>query len=146
MNIDEIKERLNAYFTSDKVEVFDSRGTGDHFSVIVISEKFINVSLVDRHRMIYSIFEDKIVKQHDIEQWKGSSKEVKDFREKTGDEPLWTNSMFSGMPAYLIDVKCDNKLILGIHKIVSLGIPHPINYIFSNLCMDTSFISSGLAR
>ena len=75
-------------------------------------------------------FEDKIVNQHDIEQWKGSSKEVKDFREKTEDEPLWTNSMFSGMPAYLIDVKWDNKLILGIHKIVSLGIPHPINYIF----------------
>ena len=60
MNIDEIKQRLNAYFTSDKVEVFDSRGTGDHFSVIVISGKFINVSLVDRHRMIYSIFEDKV--------------------------------------------------------------------------------------
>ena len=75
-------------------------------------------------------FEDKIVNQHDIEQWKGSSKEVKNFREKTGDEPLWTNSMFSGMPAYLIDVKWDNNLILGIHKIVSLGIPHPINYIF----------------
>ena len=75
-------------------------------------------------------FEDKIVNQHDIEQWKGSSKEVKDFRDKTGDEPLWTNSMFSGMPAYLIDVKWDNNLILGIHKIVSLGIPHPINYIF----------------
>ena len=75
-------------------------------------------------------FEDKIVNQHDIEQWKGSSKEIKDFRDKTGDEPLWTNSMFSGMPAYLIDVKWDNNLILGIHKIVSLGIPHPINYIF----------------
>ena len=78
MNIDEIKERLNAYFTSDKVEVFDSRGTGDHFSVIVISEKFINVSLVDRHRMIYSIFEDKIVtdihamqiQTYTLEEWK----------------------------------------------------------------------------
>ena len=44
MNIDEIKQRLNAYFTSDKVEVFDSRGTGDHFSVIVISEKFIKLN------------------------------------------------------------------------------------------------------
>ena len=74
-------------------------------------------------------FEDKIVNQHDIEQWKGSSKEVKEFREKSGDEPLWTNSMFSGMPAYLIDVKWDNNLILVIHKIISLGIPHPINYI-----------------
>ena len=78
MNIDEIKQRLNAYFTSDKIEVFDSRGTGDHFSIIVISEKFINVSLVDRHRMIYSIFEDKIVtdihamqiQTYTLEEWK----------------------------------------------------------------------------
>ena len=44
-----------------------------------------------------------------------------------------TNSMFSGMPAYLIDVEWDNKLILGIHKIISIGIPHPINYIFISL-------------
>ena len=31
-----------------------------------------------------------------------SSKEIGDFRAKYGEEPLWTNSMFSGMPAYLI--------------------------------------------
>ena len=79
------------------------------------------------------IFENKVINQHDIEQWKGSSKEIKDYREKTGDEPLWTNSMFSGMPAYLIDIEWDNKLVLGIHKIVSIGIPHPINYIFISL-------------
>ena len=60
MNIDEIKQRLNAYFTSDKVEVFDSRGTGDHYSIIVISDNFEDISLVDRHRMIYSIFEKEI--------------------------------------------------------------------------------------
>ena len=47
MNIDEIKERLNAYFTNDKIEVFDSRGTGDHFSIIIISDKFTNVSLIN---------------------------------------------------------------------------------------------------
>ena len=78
MNIDEIKEKLNAYFTSDKVEVFDSRGTGDHFSIIIISDKFKNVSLVDRHRMVYSIFEDKIVTEihalqiqtYTLEEWK----------------------------------------------------------------------------
>jgi len=78
MNIDEIKERLNAFFINEKVEVFDSRGTGDHFSIIVISEKFKNISLVDRHRMIYSIFEDKIgtdihalqIQTYTLEEWK----------------------------------------------------------------------------
>ena len=79
VNIDEIKQRLNAYFANDKIEVFDSRGTGDHFSIIIISNKFMNVSLVDRHRMVYSIFEDKIVTEihalqiqtHTLEEWKG---------------------------------------------------------------------------
>jgi len=60
MNIEEIKEKLRINFPKDKVEVFDSRGTGDHFSVIVISDNFINISLVDRHRMIYSIFKKEI--------------------------------------------------------------------------------------
>ena len=63
MNIEEIKQRLNSNFINDKVEVFDSRGTGDHFSIIVISDRFDGVSLVNRHRMIYSIFEDKIVNE-----------------------------------------------------------------------------------
>jgi len=78
MNIDEIKQRLNAYFTNDKIEVFDSRGTGDHFSIIIISDKFTNISLVDRHRKVYSIFEDKIVTEihalqiqtYTLEEWK----------------------------------------------------------------------------
>ena len=78
MNIDEIKQRLNSYFINDKVEVFDSRGTGDHFSIVVISNKFDGISLIDRHRMIYSIFEDKIVTEihalqiqtYTLQEWK----------------------------------------------------------------------------
>ena len=79
MNIEEIKERLEKIFTDDKIEVFDSRGTGDHFSIIVISDKFLSMSLVNRHKMIYSIFEDKIVTEihamqiqtHTLDEWKG---------------------------------------------------------------------------
>jgi len=78
MNIEEIKERLNSNFKNSKIEVFDSRGTGDHFSIIVISDKFIDISLVNRHRMVYSIFEDKIVTEihalqiqtYTLEEWK----------------------------------------------------------------------------
>ena len=43
---------------------------------------------------------EKIV-QHDITMWKGSAKELLDFKETTGREILWTNSMFGGMPTYL---------------------------------------------
>ena len=42
MKIEDIKERLTLNFKNDKVEVFDTRGTGDHFSLVVISDKFID--------------------------------------------------------------------------------------------------------
>ena len=61
LNLQLISSRKTLNFKNDKVEVFDTRGTGDHFSLVVISDKFIDVSLVERHRMIYAIFEDKIV-------------------------------------------------------------------------------------
>ena len=43
--------------------------------------------------------------QSDIANFQGASKEIVDFREQTGEEALWTNSMFGGMPAYQISVK-----------------------------------------
>lgn len=42
--------------------------------------------------------------QHDIQQFKGASHEISYYRETTGKEPLWTNSMFGGMPATQISV------------------------------------------
>jgi len=58
------------------------------------------------------------------------SKEVNDFREATGEEALWTNSMFSGMPAYQISTKSNGNLIQYIAKMISLGIPRPANMLF----------------
>ena len=60
MNSDKIKKRLEIYFSDGKVEVFDTRGAEDHFSVIVISNKFDKVNIVKRHQMIYKIFKKEI--------------------------------------------------------------------------------------
>ena len=51
------------------------------------------------------LLEGKRIDGHDIKTWIGMSKEISDFRENTGEEALWTNSLFSGMPAYQISVK-----------------------------------------
>lgn len=48
--------------------------------------------------------------QHDIEQFKGMSHEITHFREVTGEEPYWTNSMFGGMPATQISVLYDGNI------------------------------------
>ena len=76
------------------------------------------------------IFENKELKQHDIEQWKNGANEIIDYRENTNKEALWTNSMFSGMPAYLIDVKWKNDIIIFLHKLLGLWLPHPVSLIF----------------
>jgi len=74
-------------------------------------------------------FENKEIKQHDIEQWKYSANETMEFRKNNNEEALWSNSMFSGMPAYLIDVKWSNYIVSYIHKIYSVFFPHPVSNI-----------------
>ena len=45
------------------------------------------------------------LKQHDIQQHIGSANEIADFRDQNnGQEPLWTNSMFGGMPTTQVSI------------------------------------------
>jgi len=76
------------------------------------------------------ILEGKRIEQGDIIQFQGMSKEIKDFRDETGNEALWTNSMFGGMPAYQISVKYPNNILLHIDKALQLGFPRPIGVMF----------------
>src|SRR6478735_8419708 len=75
-------------------------------------------------------FKNQSLSQQDIQQWAGSSKELRDFRDKTGEEGLWVSTMFSGMPAYLVNVQWSNGIVSGIKKVLSSGMPHPVNDIF----------------
>lgn len=75
-------------------------------------------------------FENKVLLQGDIQQFIGSSKAIEDFREETGEEALWTNAMFSGMPAYLISVQWGNQAIAYLKTVMALFLPHPVANIF----------------
>jgi hypothetical protein len=59
----------------------------------------------------YPVLEGRVLKANDSTVSNISSKEIQDFRVKYGREPLWTNSMFSGMPAYLISTLYPGNLI-----------------------------------
>jgi hypothetical protein len=63
--------------------------------------------------------------QHDIEQFKGMSNEVVHFRDVEGGEPLWTNSMFGGMPTYQISTKYEGNLLSKVTKILRFGMGSP---------------------
>ncbi len=75
-------------------------------------------------------FSGRSLDQHDINQWKGGAQEIIENRETSAEEPLWTNSMFSGMPAYLVDVKWSDSLLTNFKIAVSLGLPHPVRNVF----------------
>ena len=68
--------------------------------------------------------------QGDVTNFLGMSKEIQDFRAKSGEEALWTNSMFGGMPAYQISVKYKNNLISYVDRVFRLGLPRPADYVF----------------
>jgi hypothetical protein len=76
------------------------------------------------------LLEGKHIFQSDIAQFLGMSKEIVDFRANTGQEPLWTNSMFGGMPAYQISTNYGSNLIGFLDGIFTLGLPHPANLVF----------------
>ena len=76
------------------------------------------------------LLEGKRVKQHDTEMWKGMSQEIITYREATGEQTLWTNSMFGGMPAWNITVPMKSNLFLNIHDILSLYLPDATGAVF----------------
>ncbi|MGB8492272.1 MAG: YfhO family protein, partial [Bacteroidales bacterium] len=58
----------------------------------------------------YPALEGKVLKANDSTVSTINSKEIRDFRAKFHKEPLWTNSIFSGMPAYLISTRYPGNL------------------------------------
>jgi hypothetical protein len=77
------------------------------------------------------LLKGKAIQQSDMVQNRGMSKEILDHREKYHEEPLWTNSMFGGMPAYQIAIKYPSNLITYLRNTFMLGFPTPANMVFS---------------
>ena len=83
----------------------DTKKLGKHGLVIGI---FLIIPLVLFHPAILS---DKTIERHDSQQWRSAAQAIIDFRDKAAEEPLWTNSMFSGMPTTLISTIYNGDLI-----------------------------------
>ena len=58
-----IKNILRNKFKNDFVEVVDINGEGNHFSILVISNMFENMSLINRHKLIYQLFEKQLTNE-----------------------------------------------------------------------------------
>ena len=55
--------------------------------------------------------EGRVLPQHDIRQFDGMSRDIRECRADFDEDPQWTGAMFSGMPAYQINIKYPAQLI-----------------------------------
>ena len=76
------------------------------------------------------LFQGKKMGGHDVISHKGMSKEVRDFRDNTGEEALWTDRMFSGMPTFNISLISGGNLVKHFDKVFRLGLPTQASYLF----------------
>jgi hypothetical protein len=83
----------------------------------------------------------KVLQQSDVIHWKGMAQSLFEYKETHGHFPLWTNSMFGGMPAYQIAIEPYNPLsVVVLHKVFMLFLPKPIGFFFL-LCVSFYFLS-----
>lgn len=76
-------------------------------------------------------FKGLVVVQADLIGWKGMAQQSLEFKEKYGYYPLWTKSLFSGMPAFQIAVgPAFNITLAYLHHLFTLFLPEPAGYFF----------------
>jgi hypothetical protein len=69
----------------------------------------------------------KALYQSDVLMAQGMQKEIMDFKAKDGKGPLWTNSMFGGMPAFQIWVQYPNNVATYVISFFKIVFPNPID-------------------
>ena len=76
-------------------------------------------------------FQHKALTQHDNDQWKAMSRSSYVYKDAHGHFPLWTQSMFSGMPGYQIamDAPTLSPQYL-VYTILTFHLPDPANFFF----------------
>jgi len=74
--------------------------------------------------------EGKVVNQSDVTHWKGAIHQSQVYAETHGQYPLWTNALFSGMPAFQIGMPGNNLLPWYAHAVLTLSLPKPIQFFF----------------
>lgn len=120
-------EKITAFFKRNWI----------HFAIIglifIITVSYFNLQ-----------FDGYGIKQHDIEQHKAMSREIADYRERTGEETLWSNTMFGGMPTMQISLLYEGNYLKKVLDVFIESFPPPAGvvllymigfYIFA-LCLN----------
>jgi hypothetical protein len=71
---------------------------------IIINAGIFVFFVVVAYAYMSPLLEGKHLRMDDLDHHLGMSKELVDYRNENGEEAVWTNTMFGGMPGYMISV------------------------------------------
>ena len=75
------------------------------------------------------VLQGKEIFQSDIVNYTGMAKQQSDFRDKTGEEPYWTDAAFGGMPTFQLGAYYPHNYIKKLDLLIRF-LPRPADYLF----------------
>ena len=91
---------------------------------VIAIASFLLVSIA----YFYPQLQGKVIPQGDIVRYKATAKEIHDYVDEHGENPLWTNSMFGGMPTYQISMQTPGNKTRFVERAFNLFMARPIGY------------------
>ena len=92
---------------------------------ILIIFSFCIISLI----YFNPLLSGKKIKQSDIDQFSGMSRQIVEHRDNFDEEPYWLDNAFLGMPTYQVAVKYPFDVLDKVDKIIRF-LPRPADYLF----------------
>src|SRR5210317_2100422 len=86
---------------------------------------FVWVSLL----FYYPLLSGKTLLQSDIRQYEGMSRQLKEYREQTGEETYWIDNAFGGMPTYQLGAQYPADVLSPIYSFFRI-LPRPAHILF----------------
>lgn len=65
------------------------------------------------------LLDGKVLQAGDVNSWKGAAHEILEYKKSTGRQAWWTNSMFSGMPAFQISGNTPANVMRGKLELIT---------------------------
>jgi len=101
---------------------FNLKSALPHLAALVV---FLLITFV----YFQPLFQGEKIYQGDIVNFKGMSQELIEYRAETGEEALWTNRMFGGMPAYQISHHTPSNLTRYVDKLIAFNFPREASFV-----------------